>query len=136
MKLSPEQIEKVKNASSAEEIVKLAKENGIDVSYEEASDVMRKISQPGQLSDEELDNASGAGCISSRPSSLDINSDDPQCPKCGTKLVRQGVAKDTLLFSTDYYDVFSCPDCKNTFRRYWEGDEWTVNENMTIPFQQ
>ena len=57
--LSEEQIAKVKACKSQDELLKLAKEEGI------------------QLTDEQLEAVNGGGCTSEPPS-------DVKCPKCGS----------------------------------------------------
>lgn len=59
---TPELIEKARQAKSAEEILALAKEHGIEMSEEAAEAHFEKLSGSGEMSDEELDNVSGGGC--------------------------------------------------------------------------
>ncbi len=62
-KLTPELLEKAKLAKSAEELIALAKENGAQLSAEEANTYFAKLnSKTGELSDDELDNVAGGGC--------------------------------------------------------------------------
>lgn len=58
---TPELIEKAKQAKSAEELAALAKENGIDISDDEAEEYFERLNNSGELSDEELNNVAG-GC--------------------------------------------------------------------------
>ena len=63
-KLTPELIEKAKTAKSPEELAALAKENGIELSSEQANAYFAKLgSEDGRLTDDELDNVSGGGCL-------------------------------------------------------------------------
>ena len=55
--ITKEMLEKAKEAKSAEELMALARENGIDLPEEKAEEVYRKLS--AELSDEELDNVAG-----------------------------------------------------------------------------
>ena len=57
-----ELFEKAKEAKSAEELIVLAKENGAELTEEEAADYFTQLHQSGELSDEELDHVSGGGC--------------------------------------------------------------------------
>lgn len=59
---TPELIEKAKQAKSAEELAALAKENGIDISDDEAEEYFERLNKSGELSDEELDGVAGGGC--------------------------------------------------------------------------
>lgn len=63
-KLTPEIIEKAKQAKTIEELLKLAEENGIELSSEEAKAYFERLTKSGELSDEELDNVAGGGCSS------------------------------------------------------------------------
>ena len=62
-KLTPELLEKAKQAKSAEELGTIAKENGIELTAEEANTYFAKFnSQDSKLSDDELDEVAGGGC--------------------------------------------------------------------------
>ena len=65
MKFTPEQITKAKAANSAEELLALAKENGIELTEEEAKKYFADFHKEGELADEELANVSGGACYSS-----------------------------------------------------------------------
>ena len=60
-KLTPELLEKAKLAKSAEELIALAKENGAQLSAEEANTYFDELNKSGELADDELDSVSG-GC--------------------------------------------------------------------------
>ena len=47
---------------TVEELVALAKENGIELTSEEAEEHFARLNKSGELSDEELDNVVGGGC--------------------------------------------------------------------------
>lgn len=55
-------VEKAKNCKSVEEIISLAKENGVDLTIEQAESYFNSIHKSCELSDEELDNVTGGGC--------------------------------------------------------------------------
>lgn len=61
MKFTVEQTKKAKTAKSVEELLALAKENGMELTEEEAAKYFAEWHKEGELSDEELDNVSG-GC--------------------------------------------------------------------------
>ena len=83
--LTEEQIAKVNECNSAEEILALAKEEGV------------------QLSDEQLEAVSGGGCFGRKG-----------CPECGSnnlKTTKRYVEKpDWQGGNTTYYDI-KCKDC-------------------------
>ena len=61
-KLTPELLEKAKQAKSAEELIALAKENGAELTEESAKAYFDQLHKTGELSDDELDNVAGGGC--------------------------------------------------------------------------
>ncbi len=99
MKMSSELIEKAKQAKFPEELIALAKENGAELSAEEAKTYFDRLHKGGELADEELDNVAG-GC-----------GDDGYraefCPRCKAELfidvMHVGMGK-----VKRYY---VCPDC-------------------------
>lgn len=62
--MNEELIMKAKAAKSAEELMALAKENGMELTEEEASAYFARLNKSGELSEEELSNVSGGGCRS------------------------------------------------------------------------
>lgn len=67
MKFTKEQIAKARAAKSAEEILTLAKENGVPMSEEDAEKLYADLHCEGELTDDELDSVSGGACGSSEP---------------------------------------------------------------------
>ena len=62
-KFTPELIEKAKEAKNPDELMSLAKENGIELTGEDANTYFEQLNpKTGELSDDELDNVSGGGC--------------------------------------------------------------------------
>ena len=63
--LTPEMIEKAKVAKTAEELLEIAKENGMNLTFDEANTYFAQLnSTRDELSDDELVNVSG-GCNNS-----------------------------------------------------------------------
>ena len=61
--MNEEMITKAKEAKSVEELIALAKENGIELTEEDAKMYFEQLSaKKGELSDDELDNVAGGGC--------------------------------------------------------------------------
>ena len=83
-----ELIEKAKEAKSVEELMSLAKENGKELTKEEAEAYFAQLHKSGELSDEELDNVAGGGCHN-KDGRLVVtvwyNCSDFTCKKCGRK---------------------------------------------------
>ena len=65
MEMNNELIAKAKQAKTPEELMTLAKENGIELTEESAQAYFNKLNpKTGELADEELDNVAGGGCHS------------------------------------------------------------------------
>ena len=61
--MNEEIIAKAKKAKSVEELIALAKENGIELTEEEANTYLAQLNpKKGEISDDELDVVSGGGC--------------------------------------------------------------------------
>ncbi len=57
-----ELLEKARQANSPDELLALAKENGIELSETSAEEYFEKLHRSGEMSEEELENVSGGGC--------------------------------------------------------------------------
>lgn len=57
-----EMISKAREAKNAQELLTIAKENGIEMTEESAEAYFEQLHKTGELSDDELDNVSGGGC--------------------------------------------------------------------------
>ena len=65
MKMNNELIAKAKQAKNPEELLALAKENGVELTEESAKAYFNQLNpKTGELSDDELDNVAGGGCQS------------------------------------------------------------------------
>ena len=63
MELNKELLSKAKEAKTPEELLTLAKENGMELTEESAKAYLDLLHpQTGELSDDELDNVAGGGC--------------------------------------------------------------------------
>ena len=62
MEFTKEMIEKAKSAKNAEELAKMAKDAGMELSAEDAEKAFAELHKSGELADDELDNVSGGGC--------------------------------------------------------------------------
>jgi predicted ribosomally synthesized peptide with nif11-like leader len=59
-KATQEQIEKIKDCKTAEEIIVVAKSEGFEITSEQAEELLKMLFPPnGEISDEELDNIAG-----------------------------------------------------------------------------
>ena len=63
--MNTELIAKAKEAKSPEELMALAKENGVELTEESAKAYFNQLNpKTGELADDELDNVAGGGCQS------------------------------------------------------------------------
>ncbi len=60
--MNEELIAKARSAKSAEDLLALAKENGMELDEDSARAYFEQLNKSGELSDDELDNVSGGGC--------------------------------------------------------------------------
>ena len=125
MKLTAEQIVKAKTAKSVEELITLAKAEGIEATEEEIKVKFNAMHKDGEIADEELNNvAGGFFCDDSRPAKQEMALNDEGrvvCPFCKVEF-----ASCVLYYNNgDSYDRVGCEQCGRHFRRYWDGDVWT-----------
>lgn len=60
-----EMILKARRAKSAQELIALAQESGVEMTEESANAYFEQLHRNGELSDDELDNVAGGGCSTS-----------------------------------------------------------------------
>lgn len=76
---------KAKEVKNIEELIALAKENGVELTEEKAKDYFAKFQlKNGELADDELDNVAGGNC----------NPYGDACPKCGCSKVDKKLIPD------------------------------------------
>ena len=69
--LTPEMIEKAKAAKSAEELLEIAKANGVEMTADEAAAYFAQLNpKSGELDDDDLDAVAGGGCGGSAPEGM------------------------------------------------------------------
>ena len=79
MKLTEKQLEKIKSAKSAEEMIAFAKEEGLVLDEEKVNAMFAALPQNGELSDEQLDQVSGGR-------NYIIYADFYRCMVCGKEM--------------------------------------------------
>ena len=62
MNFTAEQLKKINEAKTAEELIALAKAEGIEISEEEIKAKFAEMHNEGEIADDELDNVAGGGC--------------------------------------------------------------------------
>ena len=106
---TPEMIEKAKAVKNTDELIALAKKNGIELSEEEAKTYFLQLNpKSGELSDDELDNVAGGGCETSD----------------GHTVVTSEKTCFTGQYSPNYVTYY-----KGT---QWEKSEWNNESDMTL----
>ena len=103
-----EMIEKAKTVKSAEELLALAKESGVEMTADEASTYFAQLNpRSGELDDDDLDNVAGGACARTEQArdAQDAVSSMP-CPRCGA--VGDWAVLHKLKDCTDFY----CANCK------------------------
>ena len=104
MNFNAEIIEKAKAANSAEELLKIAKAGGVEMTAQEAATFFAQLNpKSGELDDDELDNVAGGACKSS-------NDDQRACPCCSAALKSIVGSEDTM--------KFKCSSCNAEFAAY------------------
>ncbi len=90
--MTTEMIAKAKECKSVDELLALAKENDMEMTVEQAEEVLQALHAEGELTDDELDAASGGGCAKTsakdRVGAGDLFTfkDGEKCKKCKCKI--------------------------------------------------
>ena len=90
--LTPEMLEKAKVAKSSEELFAIAKENGVDLTAEEAATYFAQMNpKSGELDDDDLDNVAGGACDNTIDGTFKIGdtvrvTSGQTCKKCGSNI--------------------------------------------------
>ncbi len=113
MEINQELLAKAKEAKTVEELMALAKGNNIELTEEKVNEYFSKLhSETGEISDDELDNVSGGGCLSDDPYDTCMADgyclSDYVCNRCGTRGIdfSTGVLRCSGCFASD-------PRCRN-----------------------
>ena len=85
--LTPELIAKAKAAKNTEELLELAKENGVELSEEEAKTCFEQLHANSEVSDDELEAVSGGGICQDIIDFFQSRNgrNDSTCPYCDDK---------------------------------------------------
>ena len=123
--LAPEMIEKAKVAKSAEELLELAKENGVEMTVDEAKTCFAQLGpKSGELDDDDLDNVAGGACARTEQANhaQDAVNNMP-CPRCGA------VGEWALLHKFNDNTDFYCANCKVIVWTYAEENNSILHTN-------
>ena len=124
---TPEMIEKAKTAASPEELLDLAKANGVELSADQAAAFFAQLSpKQGELNDDELDCVAGGGCGSKStpvsnyvydvfakwPYVTHVLYDDRYCPNCYDRFEKRFVHEFNLKWVDEshisFYLICTC----------------------------
>ena len=112
--LTPEMIEKAKTAKNAEELLEIAKANGVEMTADEAATYFAQLNpKSGELDDDDLDAVAGGACADSNDNdnpavglgdTVQITSGET-CSSCGNNI---GIVSKKVRRA--YY--ITCKECK------------------------
>ena len=121
MKLTQEIIEKAKAAKSAEELLAIAKENGIDMTADEAATYFSQLNPKyGELDDDDLDNVAGGACGKQGidgvwgkeiKGSADYFAECWVCGKCGSTALDAEWNNQAFSAKNIFYTQYYCGAC-------------------------
>ena len=92
--LTPEMIDKAKAAKSAEELLEIAKANGVELTAEEAKTYFEQLHVNSAVSDDDLDTVAGGACGTDGEAEDETAEEERQalpagkriCPACKTSV--------------------------------------------------
>ena len=94
--MNQELVNKARKAESVEELLALAKENGIELTDEQAKEYFAQLNPTkGELSDDELEDVAGGGCFPE---------EERYCPNCQTRLELRASCH-------GLYSFYQCNNC-------------------------
>ena len=104
-------IEKAKGAKSANELLELAKAEGINITADEAATYFAQLNpKSGELDDDEIVGVSGGGCVSDLPLYRDYSMvQEFFCTNC---LRVYSASRCKVIHFDNKDDVAYCPDCQ------------------------
>lgn len=111
-KFTAELIEKAKQVNSAEELTALAKENGVDISEDDAREYFEQMNRSGELSDDEIEEVTGGAhgrTGNFKPNNVhphDYSCDNYECSICGSRYYRH------ICEALNLWLIKSCRRCK------------------------
>ncbi len=149
--MTNELLQKAKECKSAEELLALAKENGIEMTDEEAEKKFAQLNNEGELSDDELSGAAGGGCggdttpdytvpsysvgdtVAVRPINYVVHW---SCQSCRSSIGRIISISQTLSESECRHDyTLSCTSCGDSFDVFEvKRSDGTVKESCILGY--
>ena len=99
MNFTAEQMKKINEAKTEEELIALAKAEGIEMSEEEIKAKFAEMHKEGEIADDELNNVAG-GC-GEHEIVTHTMCENARCSKYGSGSILQG----------DHREIIRCPEC-------------------------
>ena len=120
-----EMIEKAKTVKSAEELLELAKANGVEMTADEAATYFAQLNpKSGELDDDELDAVAGGACARTEQANNAKEAvNNMPCPRCGA--VGEWALLHKFKNNTDFY----CANCKVIVWTYAEENNNILHTN-------
>ena len=128
MELNKELLAKAKNAKTPEELIALAKENGMEMTEESAEAYYNLLHpQNGEVSDDELDNVAGGGCHNGGKLVVSVMHycDEWRCKDDGSQCDIDGILVNCNTCRVAAY-CFSCKYCS------YEKGLWLCNNPVNM----
>ena len=101
MNFTAEQMKKINEAKTEEELIALAKAEGIEMSEEEIKAKFAEMHKEGEIADDELNNVAG-GCGGEHEIVTNTMCKNARCSKCGSGPILQGDHRESSV---------RCPEC-------------------------
>ena len=132
MKITEETMEKLRAAQSAEELIAMAREEGIELPEEQVTANMEALKN-GELTDEEMERYVGGGWwndfvnwIMGYPSFIDVSYNPVSgryfCPHCNDGDHTISYISNIITSSGYYADVYNCYHCNSWLWHFTSGD--------------
>ena len=129
MKLTDEQMAKIKDAKNPEDIVAIAKENDLDLTIEDAKKYFDTLqTKQGKVSDDELDNVVGGTCYSKGKGVYNPYYNERRRYAIVSPLNICPINKSYICMNCGHmFTVGATMYCRN---RYWENDHEVVRQRF------
>ena len=128
--LTPEMIEKAKTAKSTDELLELAKANGVEITEDDAKSYFAQPNPKyGEIDDDELDNVAGGACYAGDGRMVVtvgyVCADISGCPHCKNSSLR--IDASGCVYCNTCNRQLTCKDCNHMS---YEGGMWLCNHEV------
>ena len=128
--LTSEMIEKAKTAKSTDELLELAKANGVEITEDDAKTYFAQLNPKyGEIDDDELGNVSGGACYAGDGRMVVtvgyVCADISGCPHCKNSSMR--IDASGCVYCNTCNRQLTCKDCNHMS---YEGGMWLCNHEV------